>query len=45
MPKQWGGFEVSAVMVEFWQGRESRLHDRINYTLVDDQWQIHRLAP
>jgi pyridoxamine 5'-phosphate oxidase len=45
MPKQWGGFDVNAVMVEFWQGRESRLHDRINYTLVDDQWQIHRLAP
>jgi pyridoxamine 5'-phosphate oxidase len=31
--------------VEFWQGRPSRLHDRIVYTLVDGVWQIGRLAP
>jgi pyridoxamine 5'-phosphate oxidase len=45
MPKQWGGYQINPVMIEFWQGRESRLHDRINYTMVDEKWQIHRLAP
>ena len=44
-PKQWGGYRVIPFHVEFWQGRESRLHDRIAYTLVDDKWQINRLAP
>jgi pyridoxamine 5'-phosphate oxidase len=44
-PKQWGGFAVTPLLVEFWQGRESRLHDRIQYTFVDDQWKIYRLAP
>lgn len=45
MPKQWGGYEVSPVMLEFWQGRSNRLHDRISYTWVDDKWLIYRLAP
>lgn len=45
MPKQWGGFEISPLMIEFWQGRASRLHDRIRYTLIEGSWQIHRLAP
>lgn len=45
MPKQWGGFEVSPFMMEFWQGRPSRLHDRICYTLIDKQWKINVLAP
>jgi pyridoxamine 5'-phosphate oxidase len=31
--------------IEFWQGRASRLHDRLNYRLVDGQWQRERLAP
>lgn len=44
-PKQWGGFQVAPFMVEFWQGRESRLHDRILFTLVDGKWNRHRLAP
>ncbi len=44
-PKQWGGFAVSAVEIEFWQGRESRLHDRLVFYLVEQAWQIHRLAP
>jgi pyridoxamine 5'-phosphate oxidase len=44
-PKQWGGYQVSATEIEFWQGRPSRLHDRIVYYLVDGVWSIHRLAP
>lgn len=44
-PKQWGGFQVSANEIEFWQGRPSRLHDRIVYYSVDGNWAIHRLAP
>ena len=44
-PKQWGGFEVEPLKIEFWQGRSNRLHDRILFTKIDDAWQIHRLAP
>ena len=44
-PKQWGGFGVSPLEIEFWQGRPSRLHDRIVYTRIDNAWQINRLAP
>ncbi len=44
-PKQWGGFMVEPVMIEFWQGRRSRLHDRIVYTKQDSNWKISRLAP
>lgn len=44
-PHQWGGFGVSPFLIEFWQGRASRLHDRIEYTLIDGKWQIQRLAP
>lgn len=44
-PHQWGGYAVTASMIEFWQGRPSRLHDRIVYTRTDGQWKIHRLAP
>jgi pyridoxamine 5'-phosphate oxidase len=44
-PNQWGGYEVDPLLIEFWQGRPSRLHDRIQYTLIDNKWQIHRLAP
>lgn len=44
-PSQWGGFEVDPLRIEFWQGRPNRLHDRIVFTKVDSQWQIHRLAP
>ncbi len=44
-PKQWGGYGITPFEIEFWQGRPSRLHDRIVYTLVDDKWTINRLAP
>lgn len=44
-PEQWGGYIVEPFLVEFWQGRPSRLHDRIVYTLEDSKWKISRLAP
>lgn len=44
-PKQWGGYKIVPHMIEFWQGRESRLHDRILYTKNDSVWKINRLAP
>jgi pyridoxamine 5'-phosphate oxidase len=45
-PKYWGGFLVTPLEVEFWQGRPNRLHDRIRYSLNDDySWSINRLAP
>ena len=44
-PPFWGGFRVRPERIEFWQGRESRLHDRILYTLHDEKWRISRLAP
>jgi pyridoxamine 5'-phosphate oxidase len=45
-PKNWGGYIVKPTLIEFWQGRRSRLHDRICYTkLTDGGWKIERLAP
>jgi pyridoxamine 5'-phosphate oxidase len=44
-PLNWGGFIVSPVQFEFWQGRESRLHDRIQFRLEKNSWIIERLAP
>lgn len=44
-PHQWGGYAVNPHMIEFWQGRENRLHDRLEYVRVDGTWKIHRLAP
>ena len=45
-PGHWGGYMVRPVIIEFWQGRPGRLHDRIQYTLWDDgTWKIERLAP
>jgi pyridoxamine 5'-phosphate oxidase len=44
-PKNWGGYVLQANYYEFWQGRESRLHDRICYTLKSGKWKKERLAP
>jgi len=45
-PVHWGGYLVKPVIIEFWQGRPGRLHDRIQYSLLDDgSWKIERLAP
>jgi pyridoxamine 5'-phosphate oxidase len=45
-PPFWGGFRLSPSSFEFWQGRESRLHDRLRYRLLDGGgWAIERLAP
>lgn len=45
-PEYWGGYRVKPSMIEFWQGRPSRLHDRIRYILdANDHWQIERLSP
>lgn len=45
-PPHWGGYRVKPNRVEFWQGRPSRMHDRIQYGLQEDgNWKIERLAP
>jgi pyridoxamine 5'-phosphate oxidase len=44
-PTHWGGYRVLPTSIEFWQGRPSRLHDRLLYTRQDDRWTIVRLAP
>lgn len=44
-PPHWGGWRLVPDEVEFWQGRPSRLHDRIRYRLVDREWRLDRLAP
>ncbi|MEI7851629.1 MAG: pyridoxamine 5'-phosphate oxidase [Kiritimatiellales bacterium] len=44
-PANWGGFILTPGSFEFWQGRASRLHDRIRFTRIDSAWQTDRLAP
>lgn len=44
-PAYWGGFRLLPDALEFWQGRESRLHDRLVYKRLEDGWKITRLAP
>lgn len=44
-PANWGGYRVMPEEVEFWQGRDNRLHDRIHYAKKNDAWFIRRLAP
>jgi pyridoxamine 5'-phosphate oxidase len=44
-PPYWGGYRVRPATVEFWQGRRSRLHDRMRYVAADGGWRIERLAP
>jgi pyridoxamine 5'-phosphate oxidase len=48
MPDFWGGYLVTAEVVEFWQGRTSRMHDRLRYRRTGragDEWELERLAP
>lgn len=45
VPDFWGGIRVIPEMMEFWQGRESRLHDRFRYTKEGESWKIERLSP
>ncbi len=45
-PPHWGGYRLQPKTIEFWQGRPSRLHDRLLYTLLENnEWKIERLAP
>jgi len=45
LPPHWGGYRVTPASLEFWQGRPSRLHDRIVYTRDGSAWKIGRLSP
>lgn len=45
LPPFWGGYRVAPDSIEFWQGRPSRLHDRLFYVLRDGRWERSRLAP
>lgn len=44
-PEHWGGFKLVPSSIEFWQGRPSRMHDRIRYRMHEGAWVIERLAP
>jgi pyridoxamine 5'-phosphate oxidase len=44
-PENWGGYKLFPHTIEFWQGRENRLHDRFEYKMNGNIWEIHRLAP
>lgn len=44
-PSNWGGYIIKPTYFEFWQGRTSRLHDRLTYTNIQNDWKIERLAP
>jgi pyridoxamine 5'-phosphate oxidase len=45
LPPFWGGYRVAPEMIEFWQGRKSRLHDRLLYSRDGGAWTRSRLAP
>lgn len=44
-PENWGGYVLEPGLIEFWQGRKNRLHDRIEYLFDNEKWEIRRLAP
>jgi pyridoxamine 5'-phosphate oxidase len=44
-PEHWGGYRVRPELIEFWQGRLSRLHDRLRYTREGESWKLQRIAP
>lgn len=44
-PNFWGGYQLNPNRIEFWQGRPSRLHDRIVFEKIDNQWKVARLSP
>jgi pyridoxamine 5'-phosphate oxidase len=45
LPDFWGGYRLTHEVVEFWQGRPNRLHDRLRYRRAGDGWKVERLAP
>ncbi|MET9436168.1 pyridoxamine 5'-phosphate oxidase [Streptomyces sp. NPDC006551] len=45
VPPEWGGFRVVPETVEFWQGHENRLHDRLRYVRTGEGWRVERLSP
>ena len=45
VPDFWGGLRIVPLTVEFWQGRPTRLHDRLRYRLAGEQWRVERLSP
>ena len=45
LPPFWGGYRVTPIQIEFWQGRASRLHDRIRYVRAERGWTLERLSP
>ena len=45
LPEFWGGYRLVPEVVEFWQGRSNRLHDRLRYRRAGDTWKLERLAP
>jgi pyridoxamine 5'-phosphate oxidase len=45
VPEHWGGWRIRPQSVEFWQGRQNRMHDRLMFERSDGEWHLHRLAP
>lgn len=44
-PAHWGGYQIKPTYIEFWQGRDNRMHDRICYKFENNQWEVFRVAP
>jgi pyridoxamine 5'-phosphate oxidase len=44
-PPNWGGYRINVAEIEFWQGRQYRLHDRLRYRSENGAWVVERLAP